>query len=223
MQNSGIWKIWGETKFADPLQRNLSLPGSHQKKYITLQPILIKSIIAVLQGIPSDLFVLDVRTLEFSLNPLIDLKPFKMNRELILSYFEEYMEAGTFYLQLSEIWTYLKSNQSACGFVLESFALGLTEFLVFYQYQILNIEETVLERRIKENTMFHESFDNLKNRYITLLELKVHLETLISQINLMAFIVLKPSKQIAEHDKKELERREMDLNGAELIEGKHNI
>ena len=69
--------------------------------------------------------------------------------------------------------------------------------------------------------MFQEPFDNLKYRHITLLELKIHLETLISQINLISFIVLKPYKQMAEHDKIELQRQEFDLNGGDAISSKH--
>lgn len=71
-----------------------------------------------------------------------------MKRELILSYFEEYMEAGTYFIHLSEITNYLKSNPQIGGLVLESFSLGLSEFLTFYQYQILNLNDTVMERRI---------------------------------------------------------------------------
>jgi hypothetical protein len=58
MQDSGIRKIWGETKHADPLKWHLDLPGNFNKTHVALQPLLIKSIVKVLQGIPSALFSL---------------------------------------------------------------------------------------------------------------------------------------------------------------------
>jgi len=64
MENSGIKKIWGETKYADPLKCNLNLPGNFQKSYATLQPLLIQCIIQVLQGIPSDIFIFNEKAPE---------------------------------------------------------------------------------------------------------------------------------------------------------------
>lgn len=84
---------------------------------------------------------------------------------------------------------------------------------MFYQYQILNLEDTVMERRIKENEMFQEPVQSIKNRTITLLELKIHLESLISQIQLIAFIVIKPYKEIMEYDRKALREQDMEING----------
>jgi hypothetical protein len=110
LAGSGIQRIWGETKYSDIVECNLSIPGNFKKSHTTLQPYVVNSIISVLQGIPSDLFILDVKTLEFSLSPGINLKPLKMTRELILSYFEEYMEAGSYFLHLSEIAAFLTSN-----------------------------------------------------------------------------------------------------------------
>ena len=144
-----------------------------------------------------------------------------MNRELILSYFEEYMEAGTYFLHLNEICSYLKTNPKFGGLMLESFATGLNQFLAFYQYQILNLKEAVLERRIKENSLFGESMESLKSRPITLLELKIHLEPLITQIQLIAFIVIKPYDAIEEYDKKMLANQEREINGD--IEDEDNI
>jgi hypothetical protein len=141
-----------------------------------------------------------------------------MNRELILSYFEEYMEAGTYFLHLTEICHYLKSNPQIGGLMLESFALALSEFLSFYQYQILNLEEAVHERRMKENEMFGEGPQSVRNRSITLLELKIHLEPLITQIQLIAYIVIKPYTAIQDLEKKMLERQEREINGEDGIE-----
>ena len=58
--------------------------------------------------------------------------------------------------------------------------------------------------------MFFQPIDSLK-RDITLLEIKIHLESLISQIQLIAFIVLKPYKEIAEMDRKEMIRQAQDI------------
>ena len=84
---------------------------------------------------------------------------------------------------------------------------------MFYQFQILNLEDTVMERRIKENEMLQEPVQSIKNRTITLLELKIHLESLISQIQLIAFIVIKPYKEIMEYDRKALREQDMEING----------
>ena len=190
---------------------------------------MINCIIAVLQGVPSDLFVLDFESFEFSINPNIDLAPLKMTRKLVISYFEEYIEAGSYFLQLSEIAAYIISNPQKSGLVLESFALGLSEFLCFYQYQILNLEDSIIERRIKENCMFEDpqgdnsshalNLDNLKYRPLTLLELKIHLESLMAQIQLVAFIVIKPYREIADFDRKARLKQEQEINGI-MLNGK---
>lgn len=102
---------------------------------------------------------------------------------------------------------------------------------MFYQHQILNLEETVQERRIKENTLFEDSDNSFlgrsqgfKNadtkRPTTLLELKIHLESLITQIQLMAHIVLTPYKALAEYDQKMLEQAEKDINRSVEMKGK---
>jgi len=64
MKNSGIKKIWGETKHADPLKCNINIPGNFQKSLTWLQPLVIQSIIQVLQGIPSDIFIFNEKAPE---------------------------------------------------------------------------------------------------------------------------------------------------------------
>jgi len=97
--------------------------------------------------------------------------------------------------------------------MLESFAIGLSEFLAFYQYQIINLTEAVFERRILENTIIGESLEDIKSRPVTLLELKIHLEPLIMQIQLIAYIVIKPYTAMEELDRKMLENQEREING----------
>lgn len=100
--------------------------------------------------------------------------------------------------------------------MLESFALGLSEFLSFYQYQILTLEDAVQERRMKENELFREGPQSVKNRSITLLELKIHLEPLITQIQLIAYIVIKPYTAIQDMERKMLKRQEREINGEDI-------
>ena len=66
--------------------------------------------------------------------------------------------------------------------------------------------------------MFQDDVDHLLARPITLLELKIHLESLMSQIQLIAYIVIKPYKEIAEYDRKMMEKQEREINGP-MMEG----
>lgn len=66
MKNSGTRKIWGETKHADILKSNINIPGNFQKSFTTLQPKVLKSIVQVLQGIPSDIFIFNEKAPEVS-------------------------------------------------------------------------------------------------------------------------------------------------------------
>jgi len=88
LNQNGITRIWGETKNADPLKRDLRIAESmvfnefKQKEFEkayerhittnlftpppkTSQSVIINSLLQVLQGVPSDLFKLDLNTLKF--------------------------------------------------------------------------------------------------------------------------------------------------------------
>jgi hypothetical protein len=67
--------------------------------------------------------------------------------------------------------------------------------------------------------MFQDDIEHLLSRPITLLELKIHLESLMSQIQLIAYIIIKPYQEIAEYDRKMMERQEREINGP-MMEGK---
>lgn len=107
------------------------------------------------------MYLLDVKSLRFYLNPDIHINPFGFSCQV--SSFEEisfkFETAGTQFLRLKEI-SLKFLNQQKEGLIHQAFGEGLLEFLIqHYQHQILHIRENILERRTTENQMFKEDIE----------------------------------------------------------------
>ena len=117
--------------------------------------------------------------------------------------FEDMMEAGGYFLHLKEFAECMQNAENAqhedappVGKVLQAFALSVADFLTYYQQQVIDFQNQVRKRRRFEDILLFgmghgpdsSSSAEAESKRPTLLELKVHLGSLIAKLKLLATI-----------------------------------
>ncbi|CDW78602.1 lissencephaly type-1-like motif-containing protein [Stylonychia lemnae] len=164
----------------------------YEKKVFTESEV-IQMALLMLQGVPSQLFLLKNENLTFILRPNFEIRNYSLNQESASQIFESMIESGGFFLHLREFTEFMSYSQNNGGMILQNFVLALSDFLTFYYNQINELWSGVEARRKYEDlTMFNivadESTQKQINSQMTILELCIHTSQLQKQIRLMATI-----------------------------------
>ena len=141
---------------------------------------LVRSLILVLQGIPSkQVFELEKTTFTFNTNPNLVISDLCCTSESLQQLCLEFTQAGCYFLHLREFSEFMVSHESKeAGQVIEAFALAIQDFLIFYQHQVNELDRKAKAHR--QDSLTQSSPSSLADHYLTLLELKVLMAPLLA-------------------------------------------
>ena len=165
----------------------IRVPGS--SKSITERE-LVRSLILVLQGIPSkQVFELEKTTFTFNTNPNLVISDLCCTSKSLQQLCVDFTEAGCYFLHLREFSEFMSSHKSkGAGQVVEAFALAIQDFLVFYQHQVNELENKARAHRAVLEAPLSKGGSNWTDKYVSLLDLKVLMAPLLAQIQTIASI-----------------------------------